>query len=79
MQRKIIIGYDPRHNGADALGLGRSLAELRAATPIVVSALPWPSYLMGLGRALTTIGVAARSSARLRPRPRASAPLWRGS
>lgn len=48
MQRKIIIGYDPEQSSADALRLGRVLTELLAAAPIVVSALPWPSYLIGL-------------------------------
>jgi len=45
MARKIIVGYDPEHGGSDAIRLGRLLAEVLAAQPVVVSALPWPSYL----------------------------------
>lgn len=46
MERKIIIGYDPDHGGDDVLRLGRVVAEVLAARPIVVTVLPWPSYLM---------------------------------
>lgn len=45
MEHKIIIGYDPEHGGQDVLGLGRVLAEVLSAKPIVITALPWPSYL----------------------------------
>lgn len=48
MERKIIIGYDPEHGGPDVLRVGRLMAEILAAKPIVLTALPWPSYLMGL-------------------------------
>ncbi|MEO8091478.1 MAG: universal stress protein [bacterium] len=48
MERKIIVGYDPAHGGPDVLRLGRVLAEVVAAKPIIVTALPWPNYLMGV-------------------------------
>lgn len=48
MAREIVVGYDPEHEGDDALRLGRLLAEVLAAKPVVVTALPWPSYLVGL-------------------------------
>ncbi len=48
MEHKIIVGYDPAHGAADALRLGRLLAEVLAAKPIVCTALPWPRYLMGV-------------------------------
>lgn len=47
MERKIVIGFDPEHGGSDVLRLGRLLAEVLAAKPIVLTALPWPTYLMG--------------------------------
>lgn len=47
MERKIVIGYDPEHGGPDVLRLGRLLAEVLATKPIVLTALPWPTYLMG--------------------------------
>lgn len=47
-ERTIIAGYDPEHAGEDVLHLTRLLAEVLAARPIVVSAIPWPTYLMGL-------------------------------
>ena len=46
MERTIIIGYDPLHGDQDVLRLGRVLAEVLAARPIVVTTLPWPGYLM---------------------------------
>ena len=46
--RTLIVGYDPEHRGRDALRLARVLAEATGATPLVVSALPWPTYLMGV-------------------------------
>jgi nucleotide-binding universal stress UspA family protein len=48
MERKIILGHDPAHGGREVVRLGRVLAELLGAKPIVLTALPWPSYLMGL-------------------------------
>lgn len=48
MERKIIVGYDPTHGGPDVLRLGRVLAEVLAAKPIVCTTLPWPGYLMGI-------------------------------
>jgi nucleotide-binding universal stress UspA family protein len=48
MERKIIIGYDPEHGGNDALRLGRLFAEVLAAQPLILTALPWPGYLMGV-------------------------------
>jgi nucleotide-binding universal stress UspA family protein len=47
MERKIIIGLEPEHGGTDALRLGRLLAEVLAASPLVATVIPWPSYLMG--------------------------------
>lgn len=48
MERKIIIGYDPEHAGGDVVRLGRVLAEVLAAKPIVFTALLWPDYLTGV-------------------------------
>ena len=48
MEGTIIVGYDPAHGGSDVLRLGRLLAEVLAARPIVSTALPWPRYLMGI-------------------------------
>lgn len=45
MERKIIIGYDPRHGGPEVLRLGRLLTEVLAARPIVLTSLPWPNYM----------------------------------
>ena len=45
MHRRIIIGFDPGHEGPDVMRLGRILAEVLAAKPMVVTAVPWPSYL----------------------------------
>lgn len=45
MEREIVLGYDPEHGGDDVLRLGRLLAEVLAAKPVVVTALPWPHYL----------------------------------
>lgn len=47
-ERTIIVGYDPEHGGEDVLSLARVLAEVLAAKPVVVSAIPWPTYLMGV-------------------------------
>lgn len=46
--RKLLVGYEPLHDGEDAIKLTRLLAEVLAARPIVVTALPWPTYLMGI-------------------------------
>lgn len=48
MTRQIILGYDPDHEGDSVLRLGRIICEVVAARPLVVTALPWPHYLMGL-------------------------------
>lgn len=47
MKREIILGYDPEHGGDDVLRLGRVLAEILASKPLVVTAVPWPDYLIG--------------------------------
>ena len=46
MERNIIIGYDPKHGGSDALHLGRLLAGVLDAKPIVMTALLWPDYML---------------------------------
>ena len=46
--RKIIVGFEPEHGGRDAVQLGRLFAEVLDAKPLVVTALPWPTYLMGV-------------------------------
>jgi nucleotide-binding universal stress UspA family protein len=48
MQREIVIGYDREHNGEDVLRLGRVLSEVLASKPRVVTAVPWPDYLVGV-------------------------------
>ena len=48
MRREIVVGYDPGHGGDDVLRLGRTLAEVLASTPRVVTAIPWPDYLIGV-------------------------------
>ena len=48
MKREIIVGYDPEHEGEDVLDLGRILSEVLAAKPRVVTAVPWPDYLIGI-------------------------------
>jgi nucleotide-binding universal stress UspA family protein len=40
MERKIVIGYEPTTSGNDALHLGRLLAEVLAATPVVATVVP---------------------------------------
>jgi nucleotide-binding universal stress UspA family protein len=45
-ERRLIIGLTPTSAGKDAVELGRLLARVREATPVVASVLPWPSYLM---------------------------------
>jgi nucleotide-binding universal stress UspA family protein len=46
MSQRIIIGYQPNPRGEDALALGRFLAELLGATPVVATALPWSRAMM---------------------------------
>lgn len=46
MPGSIVIGYDPERGGHDALHLGRVLAGALDAKPVVLTALPWPDYLM---------------------------------
>jgi nucleotide-binding universal stress UspA family protein len=48
MKREIIVGYDPEHAGEDVLELGRILSEVLAAKPRVITAIPWPDYLIGI-------------------------------
>jgi nucleotide-binding universal stress UspA family protein len=43
---KIIIGYQEDERGDDALALGRVLAEILDAGPVVVAVATWPGYLM---------------------------------
>jgi nucleotide-binding universal stress UspA family protein len=45
--RKLLIGLDETPQGDDALALGGLLAEVLAAKPIVLSALPYPRHLVG--------------------------------
>ncbi len=49
MKRKIIIGYDPAHHGEDALALGRTVAELLDARPIVAVITQWVEGLLDRG------------------------------
>jgi nucleotide-binding universal stress UspA family protein len=44
--RALIIGYTHSDAGDDAVALGRLMAELIGATPIIAAALPWSSNLM---------------------------------
>jgi nucleotide-binding universal stress UspA family protein len=46
MNREIVLGYEPVHGGKDVLDLGRLFAEVLAAKPHVVTALPCPDYLI---------------------------------
>lgn len=46
MSQRIIIGYQPNPRGEDALALGRFLAELLGAVPVVATALPWSRAMM---------------------------------
>jgi nucleotide-binding universal stress UspA family protein len=43
-KRGLILGYAD-HGGDDVLSLGRLLAEVLAAKPLAVTALPWPHHL----------------------------------
>jgi nucleotide-binding universal stress UspA family protein len=45
--RKLIIGVEDTDQGRDALALGGALAEALAATPVVATALPYPSGAIG--------------------------------
>ena len=45
MDNEIIVGYDPEHRGDDVLKLGRVLADVLGARPVVVTAKPWPNQL----------------------------------
>jgi nucleotide-binding universal stress UspA family protein len=42
----LLIGYTPTPAGDDAVELGRVLASVTGATPVVAMVFPWPSYLM---------------------------------
>ncbi|HEX6117757.1 MAG TPA: universal stress protein [Solirubrobacterales bacterium] len=44
---KILIGHDGSEPGRDALALGREIADVLGATPLVTTVLTWPSNLMG--------------------------------
>jgi nucleotide-binding universal stress UspA family protein len=46
VERKIVIGYDPSNNGGDALQLGRLLVEVTGARSLVVTVIPWPTYIL---------------------------------
>jgi nucleotide-binding universal stress UspA family protein len=48
MSNRIVIGYDLEQGGEDALQLGRWMSQLLDAEPLVVVALPWPSYMGGI-------------------------------
>lgn len=58
--RRLLIGLDDTPQGEDALVLGGLMADVLTATPVVVSALPYPRHLVGamdasgLQRALET-------------------------
>jgi nucleotide-binding universal stress UspA family protein len=43
---KLVIGHDGSEQGRDALALGREMADVLGATPVVTTVLPWPSNLM---------------------------------
>lgn len=53
MPRRIVIGLDDSPEGADAVMLGGVLAEVLAAKPIVLSALPYPRYLVSAASTAT--------------------------
>jgi nucleotide-binding universal stress UspA family protein len=44
--RRLLIGFTPTPAGDDAVELGRLLAKVTGATPVVASVLPWPNYLI---------------------------------
>jgi nucleotide-binding universal stress UspA family protein len=41
----IVVGYDPEHGGDDAIHLSGLLAAALDAREVIVTSLPWPSYL----------------------------------
>jgi nucleotide-binding universal stress UspA family protein len=43
---KIVIGYDGSEQSRDALALGREMADLLDATPVVTTVLRWPDNFM---------------------------------
>jgi nucleotide-binding universal stress UspA family protein len=61
-KREIVIGFQPDDRGHDALALGRLFAELMAASPLVVSAFPWPRNLMSHADLELALGVETRDS-----------------
>jgi nucleotide-binding universal stress UspA family protein len=46
-RHKLIIGFDPEHEGGSATALGGALAEAVGATPVVATVVEWPRYLLG--------------------------------
>ena len=44
--RNLIIGFTPTDAGDDAVALGRLMAEITGARPVVASSLPWSRHLM---------------------------------
>lgn len=60
MTGEIIVGYDSEHGGQDALRLGGIFSELLASRPKVVTALPWPDYLVGQLEVETEVEVEMR-------------------
>jgi nucleotide-binding universal stress UspA family protein len=59
MSRKLIIGYDGERTSEDALVLGRLLAEVLDAKPMVVAVFPYPDHLLDPAnreRVLSTLG-----------------------
>lgn len=41
----VVIGYDARSGGEDALALGRAMCEAIGARPLVLSVVPWPRFM----------------------------------
>jgi nucleotide-binding universal stress UspA family protein len=50
MQRNIVIGYEPTEGSGDALRLGKLLAEVLAAAPVVATVVPRTAEANGNGR-----------------------------
>ena len=48
MKREIILGYDPEHGGHGCSAAGTVFAEVLGSNPRVVTAVPWPHYLVGM-------------------------------
>lgn len=44
---KILIGHDGTDQGRDALALGREIADVLGAAPLVLTVLTWPSNIAG--------------------------------